>query len=360
VRIALIASLPVISGICKSINVISGRGFLSILFNTLPPIGGAQIAVQNAIGGETVTEIVDSRARYPVNVRYRRDFRSDTDSLKQVLVSGEGGTQVPLGQLASVQARRGPAMIRDENGLLTGYVYIDVGDEDARRYQQRVAPRLASVLEMPQGYAMSWSGQYEALERMHRRLQGILPATLLLVVLLIHLNTASWVKTGIILLSVPFSAIGAIWAIYLLGYRMSTAVGTGVIALLGVDAQTGVFMLLYLDLAYAAARESGRLRNVADLRQVVLDGAAKPIWPKFMTVATMTIGLVPILWSTGAGADLMKRIAAPMVGGLATSFLMELLVYPVLYMLWRRREISLDVAPHSDFAEHNSPSEVCV
>jgi Cu(I)/Ag(I) efflux system membrane protein CusA/SilA len=320
----------------------------------------AQMAVQNAIGGETVTEIVDGRARYPVTVRYRRDFRSDTDSLQQVLVSGEGGRQVPLGQLASVQARRGPAMIRDENGLLTGYVYIDVGDEDARGYQQRVASRLAATFEMPQGYAVSWSGQYEALARMHRRLRGILPATLLLIVLLIHLNTASWVKTGIIMLSVPFSAIGAVWAIYLLGYRMSTAVWTGVIALLGVDAQTGVFMLLYLDLAYTAARQSGGLRNIADLRQVVLDGAAKRIRPKFMTVATMTIGLVPILWSTGAGADLMKRIAAPMVGGLATSFLMELLVYPVLYMIWRRREISLEVAPHSDFTEHDSRSEAYV
>ena len=191
---------------------------------------------------------------------------------------------------------------------------------------------------------MSWSGQYEALERMHRRLWVIVPLTLALIVLLIHLNTASWVKTGIVMLAVPFSGIGAVWLLYLLGYRMSTAVWTGLIALLGVDAQTGVFMLLYLDLAYEAARHSGRLRNAADLRQVILEGAAKRIRPKFMTVATMTVGLVPILWSTGAGADLMKRIAAPMVGGLTTSFLMELLVYPVLYMMWRERQGSAQMS----------------
>jgi Cu(I)/Ag(I) efflux system membrane protein CusA/SilA len=320
----------------------------------------AQMAVQNAIGGETVTEIVDGRARYPVNVRYMREFRSDIESLKQVLVSGDGARQVPLGQLASVQARRGPAMIRDEDGLLTGYVYIDVGNEDARHYQQRLAPLLAAELEMPQGYAISWSGEYEALARMHRRLWLIVPLTLSLIVLLIYLNTASWVKTGIVMLSVPFSAVGAVWVVYLLGYRMSAAVWTGVIALLGVDAQTGVFMLLYLDLAYEAARQSGRLRSFADLRQVVLDGAAKRIRPKFMTVATMTIGLMPILWSTGAGADLMKRIAAPMVGGLTTSFLMELVVYPILYMTWRQREIPLEAAPRLDFVEHDSRSEVYV
>jgi Cu(I)/Ag(I) efflux system membrane protein CusA/SilA len=186
---------------------------------------------------------------------------------------------------------------------------------------------------------------------MRRRLWYIVPLTLAVIVLLIHLNTKSWVKTGIVMLAVPFSAIGAVWAIYLLGYRMSTAVWTGVIALLGVDAQTGVFMLLYLDLAYEAAGQAGRLRSLADLKRAVLEGAAKRIRPKFMTVATMTIGLVPILWSTGPGADLMKRIAAPMVGGLTTSFLIELLVYPVLYMIWKQREISYDNALPSDCAE---------
>ena len=299
----------------------------------------AQMSVQNAIGGETVTEVIEGRARYPVNVRYMRDFRSDIDAMKQVLVTAPGGRHVPLGNVAEIRARKGPSMIRDENGLLTGYVYIDPGSEDARRYRDRMTAALASRVSMPAGYAILWSGQYEAMERVHQRLLMIVPLTLTIIVLLIRANTRSWVKTGIVLLAVPFSTIGAIWALYLLGYNVSTAVWVGIIALMGVDAQTGVFMLLYLDLAYEAARAGGRLTNEADLKRVVLEGAAKRIRPKFMTVATMAIGLFPILWSIGTGADLMKRIAAPMVGGLVSSFGMELLVYPVVYTLWRQQEV---------------------
>ncbi len=312
----------------------------------------AQVAVRNAIGGETVTEVVDGRARYPVNVRYMRDFRSDIDALREVLVTTPGGRQVPLGQLASLHARKGPSMIRNENGLLTGYVYIDPGAEDVRRYQERMATALASRINMPEGYSIGWSGQYEALERVRNRLLLIVPVTFAVIVLLIRINTKSWTKTGIVMLAVPFSLIGAVWCLYLLGYHMSTAVWIGMIALMGVDAQTGVFMLLYLDLAYEAARSGGRLRTSADLKQVVLDGAAKRIRPKFMTVSTMAIGLLPILWSTATGADLMKRIAAPMAGGLASSFLMELLVYPVLYMIWRQYEMRHNVATHSGFTRN--------
>jgi Cu(I)/Ag(I) efflux system membrane protein CusA/SilA len=268
-----------------------------------------------------------------------RDFRSDIDAMKEVLVTTPAGRQVPLGNLAEIRARKGPSMIRDENGLLTGYVYIDPGPEDARRYQQRLAAVLSSRVPVPEGYAISWSGQYEAMERVRNRLLIVVPLTLAVIVLLIRANTRSWVKTGIVMLAVPFSAIGSLWALYLLGYNMSTAVWVGIIALMGVDAQTGVFMLLYLDLAYEAARAAGRLNSHADLKEVVLEGAAKRIRPKFMTVATMAIGLFPILWSTGTGADLMKRIAVPMVGGLASSFAMELLVYPVVYTIWRQRQM---------------------
>jgi len=303
-------------------------------------IEAAQMAVQNAIGGETVTEVIDGRARYPVNVRYMRDFRSDIDAMREVLVATPAGRQVPLGNLAEIRARKGPSMIRDENGLLTGYVYIDPGTEDVRRYQERMTAALASRIPMPEGYATTWSGQDEALERVPNRLLTIVPLTLAIIALLIRVNTRSWVKTGIVMLAVPFSTIGVIWALYLLGYNISTAVWVGIIALMGVDAQTGVFMLLYLDLAYKAARAAGRLNNEADLKAVVLEGAAKRIRPKFMTVATMAIGLFPILWSTGTGGDLMKRIAAPMVGGLVSSFAMELLVYPVVYTIWRQREVS--------------------
>jgi len=312
----------------------------------------AQTAVRNAIGGETVTELIDGPARYPVNVRYMRDFRSDIDSLKQVLVSTPRGRAVPLSQLAVLHARKGPSMIRDENGLQTGYIYVDPGNADIKGYRERMNTALTSRVQVPEGYAISWSGQYEALERVRQRLLLIVPLTLAVVMILIRVNTKSWFKTGIVMMAVPFSAIGAVCALYLLGYHMSTAVWVGIIALLGVDAQTGVFMLLYLDLAYERASREDRLRHLADLKRVILEGAAMRIRPKFMTVATMAIGLLPVLWSSGTGADLMKRIAAPMVGGLASSFLMELLVYPVLYMVWRQREIRFDVGVELRFNEN--------
>jgi Cu(I)/Ag(I) efflux system membrane protein CusA/SilA len=311
----------------------------------------AQTAVRNAIGGETVTELVDGQARYPVNVRYMRDFRSDIDSLKRVLVSTPRGREITLGQLAAIRMRKGPSMIRDENGLLTGYIYIDPGSADIKSYQERMNAALASGIHVPEGYSVAWSGRYEALERVRQRLMLIVPLTLAMVFILIRVNTGSWVKTGIVTLAVPFSAIGAIWTLYLLGYHMSTAVWVGIIALLGVDAQTGVFMLLYLDLAYETATLNGRLRNRSDLQRVVLEGAAMRIRPKFMTVATMAIGLLPVLWSSGTGADLMKRIAAPIFGGLASSFLMELVVYPVLYMVWRQREIGCEFVTDSQLTE---------
>jgi Cu(I)/Ag(I) efflux system membrane protein CusA/SilA len=235
-------------------------------------------------------------------------------------------------------------MIRDENGLLTGYVYVDPGAQDAGRYRERISAALALRVETPEGYTIGWSGQYEAAERQRRRLLMIAPATLAMIVLLIRANTKSWVKTGIVMLAVPFSLVGAVWTLYLLGYHLSTAVWIGMIALMGVDAQTGVFMLLYLDLAHENARRMGCLRNLDDLRRATLEGAAMRIRPKFMTAATMMIGLLPIFWSAGPGSDLMKRIAAPIAGGMASSFLMELLIYPVLYLIWRQREIVSEVA----------------
>ena len=224
-------------------------------------------------------------------------------------------------------------------GLLTGYVYVDPGAEDAGVIASGCPPRWRSRVEMPEGYTIAWSGQYEAAERLRQRLLVIVPLTLALIVLLIRVNTKSWVKTGIVMLAVPFSLVGAIWTLYLLGYHLSTAVWVGMIALMGVDAQTGVFMLLYLDLAYENARRTGRLRSLDDLRRVILEGAAMRIRPKFMTVTTMMIGLLADLLVHGPGSDLMKRIAAPMAGGMTSSFLMELLIYPVLYLIWRQREI---------------------
>ena len=296
----------------------------------------AQEVIGQAIGGENVTTTVEGRERYPVNVRYMRDFRSNLAALGRVLVPvSEGQRQIPLSELATIKTETGPSMIRDEDGLLTGYVYVDISGRDQNGYIAAAAPLLREKVKLPPGYAISWSGQYEAAERMKSRLKTIVPVTLFLIILLLYINTRSLTKTFIVLLSVPFSAIGAFWFLYLLGYNMSIAVWVGLIALLGVDAETGVFMLLYLDLAYEQAKKEGRLRNLADLQEAIRYGAAERLRPKFMTVATTFLGLIPIMWSIGAGADVMKRIAAPMIGGILTSFLLELLVYPVIYQMWK-------------------------
>lgn len=296
----------------------------------------AQGAVENAIGGANITTTVEGRERYPINVRYMRDFRSDFTALSRVLVqTGGGAQQLPLGQLADIKVSSGPAMIRNEDGLLTGYVYVDVADRDLNGYVEEARQVVRNKIQVPPGYSILWSGQYEAMQRVYRRLLVVVPLTLFLIVLLLYLNTRSLPKTMIVLLAVPFSAIGAIWFLYLLGYNMSVAVWVGLIALLGIDAETGVFMLLYLDLAYNRAKAEGRLRTREELREAILEGAVKRIRPKFMTVATAFIGLMPIMWAVGAGSDVMKRIAAPMIGGILTSFLLELLIYPVIYETWR-------------------------
>jgi Cu(I)/Ag(I) efflux system membrane protein CusA/SilA len=265
-----------------------------------------------------------------------RDFRSSLDSLKRVLVPAENGAHIPISQLAEIEFVAGPAMIRDEDGMLAGYIYVDVAGRDVGSYVDEARKVVRERVKLPTGYSLSWSGQYEAMERVRERLKLVVPITLFIIVLLLYLNTKSGVKTFIVLLAVPFSAVGAIWFLHLLGYNMSIGVWVGLIALLGVDAETGVFMLLYLDLAYEDARRNGRLRNLGELRQAILNGAVKRIRPKFMTVATTFIGLVPIMWASGAGADVMKRIAAPVIGGVFTSFLMELVVYPAIYEVWRR------------------------
>jgi len=292
--------------------------------------------LQAAIGGENVTTTFEGRARYPVNVRYQRDFRSDLDALSRVQVPVMGGTRhVALSRLATVRTVTGPAMIRDEDGLLTGYVYVDLAGRDPVGYVEEAGALLREKLALPAGYALAWSGQYEAQLRASQRLAAVVPVTLLLILLLLYANTRSFAKTAIVALAVPFSAIGAVWFLWALGYDMSVGVWVGLIALLGLDAETGVFMLLYLDLAYEEAKQAGRLTSAAALDEAIVHGAARRLRPKFMTFATTFIGLVPIMWAAGTGADVMKRIAAPMVGGLATSFLLELLVYPAVYRVWR-------------------------
>lgn len=295
-----------------------------------------QEVIARAIGGENVTTAIDGRERYPVNVRYMRDFRSDMGALERVLVpASDGKRQIPLSELASISTAPGPSMIRDEGGLLTGYVYVDIGDRDQDGYIKEAALALRGKVKTPPGYTISWSGQYEATQRMAGRLKIIIPLTVLVIIMLIYMNTRSPAKSFIVLLSIPFSAVGAVWFLYLLGYNMSIGVWVGLIALLGVDAETGVFMLLYLELAYARAKKEGLMRNISDLQEAIKYGAARRLRPKFMTAAAMFLGLLPIMWSTAAGSDVMKRIAAPMIGGILTSFILELLVYPAVYQIWK-------------------------
>jgi copper/silver efflux system protein len=298
-------------------------------------IDDVQNVVMTAIGGETISTTIEGRERYSINLRYPRDLRSNLDQLERVLVMSSKGQQVPLKEVADISLVNGPSMIRDENGMLAGYVYVDITGRDVGGYVEDARRALATELKLPTGYSIIWSGQYENMLRVRERLKIVLPLTIVLIFLLLYANTKSTFKAAVVMLAVPFSLVGAVWLLYLLGYNISIAVWVGMIALMGLDAETGVFMLLFLDLSYDEAKRNGKLRNLSDLHEAIIHGAVKRIRPKMMTVAAAAIGLMPIMWSIGSGADMMKRIAAPMVGGLFTSFLMELLVYPPIYLLWK-------------------------
>ncbi len=295
----------------------------------------AQHTIQSAVGGENLGTTIEGRQRNSIRVRYARELRDDVSDLERILVDTPAGARIPLGTLAHLHTSAGPAMIRDENGSLAGYVYVTTSDGDLGAYVERAKAAVRAEVALPPGTTLAWSGQYEHLLRVQQRLWMLVPLTLFLIALLLYLNTKSLVKTGIVLLAVPFSAIGAFWLLWLLGYNLSIATWVGLIALLGLDAETGVFMLLYLDLAFDERVRAGRLRTFDDLSEAIVHGAVKRIRPKLMTVSAAFIGLLPVLWMTGSGADLMKRVAAPLVGGLLTSFLLELLVYPALYAGWK-------------------------
>ncbi|HEX7553704.1 MAG TPA: efflux RND transporter permease subunit [Geothrix sp.] len=303
----------------------------------------ANMLVMTAIGGDNQSTVFDGRARYPVNVRYARDYRETPDALKRVLIPTPSGTLIPMEEIAELKWANGPAMIRDENGQMNGYVLVDFDTSkiDVGTYVQHAKAAVEKELKLPAGYSLTWSGQYENMIRVKERLKLILPITLVLIFGLLYANTKSAFKASVVMLAVPFSAIGAFWLLWILGYNMSIAVWVGLIALMGLDAETGVFMLLFLDLSYDEAQREGRLNTQDDLVEAIIHGAVKRVRPKAMTVCAAFMGLLPIMWSTGTGADVMKRIAAPMVGGLATSFLLELLVYPAIYYLWKRRSLPI-------------------
>jgi Cu(I)/Ag(I) efflux system membrane protein CusA/SilA len=297
----------------------------------------AEMVITSAVGGEPITTTVEGRERYTINVRYARELRDDLDKLARVLVPTPAGAHVPLAELADLRLVSGPGMIRDENGLLSGYVYVDLAGRDIGSYVEDAKARVQKELELPTGYTLTWSGQYENMLRVRERLKLVVPITFFLIFLLLYTNTKSAVKACIVMLAVPFSVVGAIWYLWLLGYHISIAVWVGMIALMGLDAETGVFMLLFLDLSYYDAVRQGNMKTYEDLKEAIMHGAVKRIRPKMMTVMAAMMGLVPIMWSLGTGADMMKRIAAPMIGGLVTSFILELLVYPPVYAIWKWR-----------------------
>jgi copper/silver efflux system protein len=299
-----------------------------------------QMTISSAIGGENISTTIEGLGRYPINVRYARDFREDLDSLARVLVPTSSGAQIPISLVANISLVKGPAMIRNEGGYPAGYIYVDISGRDLGGYVQEAKDVVASKVQLPGGYNMVWSGQYENMQRVKERLKLIVPLTLFVIALLIYLNTGSAVKTGVVMLAVPFSLIGAVWLLYILGYHLSIAVWVGMIALMGLDAETGIFMLLYLDLAHAERQAAGRLKTLPDLKESIIEGAVHRIRPKLMTVTAAFMGLLPIMFTSQTGGDLMKRIAAPMVGGLVTSFLLELLVYPAIYLLLHRGDVA--------------------
>jgi len=307
--------------------------------------------IQTAVGGMNISTTIEGRERYPVNVRYGRDFRSDLWQLRRVLVENPLGEQIPLEQLADIKIVSGPGMIKSEGGQLVGYVFVDIEGRDPGSYVADAKLMVDKMVKVPAGYQLHWSGSFESMQRAKQRLMYVIPLTFVVTVVLLYLNTGSIVKLSIVLLAVPFSLIGAFLLLYLLGYHLSVAVWVGIIALAGVDAETGVVMLLYLDVAYQKAKDEGRLRNLDDLHEAILEGAVQRVRPKMMTVMAILMGLLPIMWSTGTGADVMKRIAAPMVGGIVTSFILELLVYPAIFSIWKSwsevRSVTVDFAEES-------------
>jgi Cu(I)/Ag(I) efflux system membrane protein CusA/SilA len=302
-------------------------------------VGDVESVIEIAMGGMPVTNTVEGLERYTVNLRYSRELRDNLESLQRVLVPTPAGEQIPIGQLATITPRKGPMVIRSEDTRPNAWVYVDIKDTDVGTYVKHAMHIVSEKVKLPAGYDIVWSGEYEAMERAQNRLLLVVPMTLFIIFIIIYLNTRSVTKVAIVLLAVPFSLVGTFWFIYLLGYNLSIAVWVGIIALAGLDAETGVVMLLYLDHAYDDWKTRGLMRGLQDLKDAIHHGAVQRVRPKIMTASVIIAGLLPIMWSSGTGADVMKRIAAPMVGGVVTSVILELAVYPVIYFFWKGRAL---------------------
>ena len=298
-------------------------------------VGDVQDVILTALGGMNLTYTVEGLERYPVNLRYFQDFREDLTALRRVLIPTPTGAQIPMEQVADLKIHQGPPMVFSENARRATLVFVDIRDIDVGSYIKKAQAVISDKLKMPPGYSYFWSGQFEYMETARKRLTIIIPITLAIIFFILYINTQSITKVCIVLLAVPFSLVGAIWLLYLLGYHISVAVVVGLIALAGLDAETGVVMLLYLDIAYHRAEKEGRLLTYRDTEDAVMEGAVQRLRPKLMTVMAILVGLAPLMWGSGTGSEAMKRIAAPMVGGVITSFLLELFIYPAIYLLWK-------------------------
>jgi len=290
--------------------------------------------IESAIGGESIDTTIEGRERYPINVRYLRELRDDPQKLSRVLVSTPTGTQVPLAQLTTLRFLPGPPMIRDEDGLLSGYVYVDMAGRDVGGYVEDLKRAVAEQVELPPGYTITWSGQYEFMQRVRERLTIFVPLTLIIIFVLFYFTFRSVAQTLMVMLGVPLSLVGGVWYLAFLQYNMSIAVWVGLIALAGVAAETSAVMLAYLNGACARRRTAGTLRSLTDLLEAVQEGALERIRPVTMTALANILGLIPVMWATGTGADVMKRLAAPMVGGVLSAMLLTLVVIPALYVIW--------------------------
>ena len=302
-------------------------------------VGDIQDVIKTAIGGMNVTTTVEGLEQYPVNLRYSREFRDDADKLKRILIPTLRGEHIPITQVASIRFRKGPPGIKSENARLNAWIYVDIKDIDVGTYVQQAQKVVAEKVKMPPGYSLIWSGQYEYMVRAKERLKLVIPVTLVIVFLLLYFNFGNITESLIVMLSIPFSLVGGIWYIYLLDYNMSVAVGVGFIALAGIAAETGVIMIIYLDHAYKEIEARKGALTIKDLYDAIIVGAVERVRPKMMTVTAIMAGLLPIMWGTGTGSQVMKRIAAPMVGGMVSSTILTLVVIPAIYALVKGRSL---------------------
>jgi Cu(I)/Ag(I) efflux system membrane protein CusA/SilA len=299
-----------------------------------------QDIIKTAIGGMNVTNTFEGLERYPVNLRYNRNFRDNIEQLKQVMVPTPSGTQVPIAQLADIRITKGPAGIKSENSKRSSWVFVDIKDMDIGTYVKQAKALVDSNIKLPAGYSMTWSGQYEYMQKAKKTLSIIIPATLLVIFILLYIHFGNIMEVIIVMASIPFALLGGFWLTYVLGYNLSVAVGVGFIALAGLATETGIVMLVYLDEVFKTRQADHKMNTPADLHEGIIEGAVDRVRPKIMTVATTLIGLLPVMWGTGTGSQIMKRIAAPMVGGLVSSTIMTLIIIPVIYNLWKHWELN--------------------